>query len=389
MRNEYTDYIAHGHKYFAVVDLGKKNSKGTKLRRYFYSANEYKNYLAGKKTLDDKLLGGVSKAYKAVTGAKALVKGASKASKAIRATNKEVNAMKKQGLTEEQARDEIRAKSTHQHMARAGLESHDANGYVIGYDKETGQRYVSKRGSRKLAKVVDNDMRNYEHAKSYADKLANSETKRRKGVVENNSYDEINSSNLISKQKEKEKEKNKYKDISKNTVKKPDQVPAILKPAQAAGERIRENFIERMVEKGINKANAEAMRKKLEETYQRATKISTSANNLKTRLDSLQEAFTSGDGDKALDAIDETLKDQEAIQKDILTIVDEMMPEAKKVADTFLDMGKKTLDTATAGPKAVSGDAVDEYLKEHGMTKEGVSKEFLDELRENLKRNRK
>ena len=35
MRNEYTDYIAHGHKYFAVVDLGKKNSKGTKLRRYF------------------------------------------------------------------------------------------------------------------------------------------------------------------------------------------------------------------------------------------------------------------------------------------------------------------------------------------------------------------
>ena len=80
-----------------------------------------------------------------------------------------------------------------------------------------------------------------------------------------------------------------------------------------------------------------------------------------------------------------------------------MMPEAKKVADTFLDMGKKTLDTATAGPKAVVGDKdvktfenssttwddVDEYLKEHGMTKDGVSKEFLDELRENLKRNRK
>ena len=205
------------------------------------------------------------------------------------------------------------------------------------------------------------------------------------------------SKDLIKKENQAKKEKNKYKDIFENTVKKPNQVPAILKPAQAAGKAIdktvgsaiRENFTERLIEKGINKANAEAMRKKLEETYKKATTIGTAANNLKGRLDKLQEAMTSGDGDKLLDTMDEMLDDQENIQRDILDIVDTVMPDVKKTADTFLDMGKKTLDTATAGPKAVSGDAVDEYLKAHNIDKDKVSKEYLEELKENLKRNRK
>ena len=370
MRNEYTDYIAHGHKYFAVVDLGKKNSKGTKLRRYFYSANEYKNYLAGKKTLDDKLLGGVSKVANKLSGVKAIGKGLASTAKAIKNTNKEVKALKKSGLDDESARTEIRRRSAYQHMKRAGLEvTNDDGEQLEGKDKK-GNKYrmdVDNRMIRKAVHQTDPD-----HWKDQ-------------------------SKELIKKENQAKKERNKPSDIFRRTVKVPNQGPAITKLPNKVGEaidktvgaKVRENFVERMVEKGINKANAEAMRKKLEETYQRATKISTSANNLKNRLDNLQEAFTSGDGDKALDAIDETLKDQEAIQKDIFTIVDEMMPEAKKVADTFLDMGKKTLDTATAGPKAVAGDAVDEYLKEHGMNKDEVSKEFLDELRENLKRNRK
>lgn len=356
MRNEYTDYIAHGHKYFAVVDIGKKNSKGTKLRRYFYSANEYKNYLAGKKTLDDKLLGGVSKAYNKVKGLSVAAKTLPKLAKAVKETSKMTEGDRKAANVEGRAK-------------RAGLKT-DEGWYFAGHNGPNNlyKEATDKKGNKYLINSEDRKVYSYDGSKEHRKYVMN------KG---DSGEGKDQSKELIKKEAQAKKEESK----------KPE--PKAAKKGTALGNSIRENFVERMVEKGINKANAEAMRKKLEETYQRATKISTSANNLKTRLDSLQEAFTSGDGDKALDAIDETLKDQEAIQKDILTIVDEMMPEAKKVADTFVDMGKKTLDTATAGPKAVSGDAVDEYLKEHGMTKEGVSKEFLDELRENLKRNRK
>lgn len=387
MRNEYTDYIAHGHKYFAVVDLGKKNSNGTKQRRYFYSANEYKNYLAGKKTLDDKLLGAASKVSNKLSGVKAIGKGLASTSKAIKNTNKEVKALKKQGYSEEAARDEIKAKSTTQSMKRAGLSSIGPIGYtsmgsedskghysfkkkvVVEGTDSRGKKYYAVEGSRQIAQAKDNNPVSQKRAMVEAENLAKTKSGR-----------SDNMKTMISEQRG---------DINKERHEKNKANLKAHPEKSILNNPIRENFVERMVEKGINKANAEAMRKKLEETYKRATKIGESANNLKNRLDNLQEAFTSGDGDKALDAIEDTLKDQEAIQKDILTIVDEMMPEAKKVADTFLDMGKKTLDTATAGPKAVSGDAVDEYLKEHGMTKEGVSKEFLDELRENLKRNRK
>ena len=379
MRNEYTDYIAHGHKYFAVIDLGKKNSKGTKQRRYFYSANEYKNYLAGKKTLDDKLLGGVSKVANKLSGVKAIGKGLTSTAKAIKNTDKKVKSYKEQGMTEEEARNEIKKESTYSTIKRAGL---TPSGYkitmkddsgkehnVVEAKNSRGKRFYVSEGSRHA--VFEGEKPSLASATIAAKKAANSASKRGVGDLDVSISEERGD---INKERHEKNKANLKAHPEKSILNNP----------------IRENFVERMVEKGINKANAEAMRKKMEETYQRATKISTSANNLKNRLDNLQEAFTSGDGDKALDAIDETLKDQEAIQKDILTIVDEMMPEAKKVADTFVDMGKKTLDTATAGPKAVvDGDAVDEYLKEHGMTKDGVSKEFLDELRENLKRNRK
>lgn len=322
MRNEYTDYIAHGHKYFAVIDLGKKNSKGTKLRRYFYSANEYKNYLQGKKTLDDKLLGAASKAYNKVKVLSVAAKTMPKLAKAVKETSKlpegeriEKNVQtraKRAGLT-------VSTNATYSRSERPDRKYNEAR-------DEQGNRYLISRKDRKIY--------------SYDSKPYGNGAQVMKDADEGKGKDE--SKNLIRKEKQATKEESK----------KPE--PKTTKKGTAIGNTIRENFVERMVEKGINKANAEAMRKKLEETYQRATKIGESANNLKNRLDNLQEAFTSGDGDKALDAIDETLKDQEAIQKDILTIVDEMMPEAKKVADTFLDMGKKTLDTATAGPKAAA-----------------------------------
>lgn len=47
MRNEFTDYIQHGHKYVAAVDIGVK--AGKKLKRYFYSVPEYQAYLRGRK----------------------------------------------------------------------------------------------------------------------------------------------------------------------------------------------------------------------------------------------------------------------------------------------------------------------------------------------------
>lgn len=357
MRNEYTDYIAHGHKYFAVVDLGKKNSKGTKLRRYFYSANEYKTYLAGKKTTDDKLLGAASKAYNKVKGLSTVAKALPKLAKAAKETSKMPEGERIEKNVQTRAKRAGLKVSTNATYAR---EERPDRQYNEAQDAQ-GNRYLISRNDRK---IYAHDGKPYGNGGQVM-----------KDADEGKGKDE--SKNLI-------REENRAK---KSESKKSE--PKATKKGTALGNSIRENFVERMVEKGINKANAEAMRKKLEETYQRATKISTSANNLKTRLDSLQEAFTSGDGDKALDAIDETLKDQEAIQKDILTIVDEMMPEAKKVADTFVDMGKKTLDTATAGPKAVSGDAVDEYLKAHNIDKDKVSKEYLEELKENLKRNRK
>jgi len=366
MRNEYTDCIAHGHKYFAVIDIGKKNSAGKKLKRYFYSANEYNTYLRGKKTLDDKLIEGVSKLSNKVDGVKAIAKGVAGAVKATHATGTAVRALKKKGMTEEQARAVIKTKSAYDRTKRAGLTPGELEGTNLHSTDEKGNKYTTDTMTRKITRDVATDKTDQ-------------------------------SKKLIKAQREKDAEKSKYSNIFKNTVKKPNQVPAILKPAQKVGElidktagnAIRENIIERLTEKGVNKANAEAMRKKLEETYDRATKIGNSANDLKNKLDNLQEAFMSGDGDKAMDAIDETLKNQEEIQKDIYTIVDELVPEAKKVADTFLDMGKKTLDTAVAGPKAVASDNVDEYLKEHNISKDDVSKEFLEELKENLKKNRK
>lgn len=48
MRNEFTDYIAHGHKYYTKVDMGRKNGK--KVSRYFYSLAEYQAYLRDKKS---------------------------------------------------------------------------------------------------------------------------------------------------------------------------------------------------------------------------------------------------------------------------------------------------------------------------------------------------
>lgn len=373
MRNEYTDYIAHGHKYFAVVDLGKKNSKGTKLRRYFYSANEYKTYLAGKKTLDDKLLGAASKAYNKVKGLSVAAKTMPKLAKAVKETSK---------MTEGERTD----KNVETRAKRAGLKVDNINKTLAGasdsskkYNEATdknGNHYLISRDTRK---IYSHDGKVYGNSgKVMDDANAGKGKDKSKELIKGEAW------------KKRAASKIKMPEISNNNSPYGKAGKAISKAIdKTVGSAIRENFTERLIEKGINKANAEAMRKKLEETYKKATTIGTSANNLKGRLDKLQEAMTSGDGDKLLDTMDEMLDDQENIQKDILDIVDTVMPDVKKTADTFLDMGKKTLDTATAGPKAVSGDAVDEYLKEHGMTKEGVSKEFLDELRENLKRNRK
>lgn len=346
MRNEYTDYIAHGHKYFAVVDLGKKNSKGTKLRRYFYSANEYKNYLAGKKTTDDKLLGAASKAYNKVKGISTVAKTLPKLAKAVKETSKMTEGDRKAANVEGRAK-------------RAGLKT-DEGWYFAGHKGPNAlyKEATDKKGNKYLINSEDRKVYSYDGSKEHRKYVMN------KG---DSGEGKDQSKELIKKEAQAKKEESK----------KPE--PKATKKGTALGNPIRENFVERMVEKGINKANAEAMRKKLEETYQRATKIGESANNLKNRLDTLQEAFTSGDGDKALDAIDETLKDQEAIQKDILTIVDETLPEAKKVADTFLDMGKKTLDTATAGPKAVVGDKDVKTFEDSSTTWDDASMKKIED----------
>lgn len=341
MRNEYTDYIAHGHKYFAVIDLGKKNSKGSKLRRYFYSANEYKAYLQGKKTTDDKLLGAASKAYNKVKGLSAVSKALPKLAKAAKETSKMTEGERTDKNVETRAKRAGLKVSTNATYAR---EERPDRQYNEAQDAQ-GNRYLISRNDRK---IYAHDGKPYGNGGQVM-----------KDADEGKGKDE--SSRLISQNPARAASKIKMPEISNNNSPYGKAGRAISKAIdKTVGAKVRENFAERLIEKGINKANAEAMRKKLEETYERATKIGESANNLKGRLDKLQEAFTSGDGDKALDAIDETLKDQEAIQKDILTIVDEMLPEAKNVADTFLDMGKKTLDTATAGPKAVVGD---KYVK--------------------------
>lgn len=355
MRNEYTDYIAHGHKYFAVIDLGKKNSKGTKLKRYFYSANEYKNYLAGKKTLDDKLMDATAKAYKKVKGIASTAKALPKLAKAAKETSKMTEGDRKAANVEGRAK-------------RAGLKT-DEGWYFAGHNGPNNlyKEATDKKGNKYLINSEDRKVYSYDGSKDH-----------RKYVMTKGDSGEGNdkSKELIKKEAQAKKNMPKLKmpEISNNNSPYGKAGKAIANAVdKTVGAKVREDFMERMLEKGINKANAEALRKKLDETYDRATKISTSATNLKNRLDNLQEAFTSGDGDKALDAIDETLKEQEAIQKDILTIVDEMMPEAKKVADTFLDMGKKTLDTATAGPKSIVDDsdsmkkiqdAVDKALEE-------------------------
>lgn len=361
MRNEYTDYIAHGHKYFAVVDLGKKNSKGTKLRRYFYSANEYKNYLAGKKTLDDKLLGGVSKAYNKVKGLSTVAKTLPKLAKAAKETSKMTEGERTDKNVETRAR-RAGLKIDNIHSTQS-LASNSDNQYNTAKDTK-GNSYLI---SRKDRKIYSHDGKEYGNSTKVMDDA-------------NKGKGKDVSKELIKKNPARAASKIKMPEISNNNSPYGKAGKAISKAIdKTVGAKVRENFVERMVEKGINKANAEAMRKKLEDTYQRATKISTSANNLKNRLDNLQEAFTSGDGDKALDAIDETLKDQEAIQKDIFTIVDEMMPEAKKVADTFLDMGKKTLDTATAGPKAIVGDKDVKTFEDSSTTWDDASMKKIED----------
>lgn len=359
MRNEYTDYIAHGHKYFAVIDLGKKNSKGTKLRRYFYSANEYKKYLAGKKPLDDKLMEGAAKAYKKVKGFAAATKTLPKLAKAAKETSKMTEGERIEKNVQTRAKRAGLKVSTNATYAR---EERPDRQYNEAQDAQ-GNRYLISRNDRK---IYAHDGKPYGNGGQVM-----------KDADEGKGKDE--SSRLISQNPSRAASKIKMPEISNNNSPYGKIGKAMSNVVdKTVGERVREGFMERMIEKGINKANAEAMRKKLEETYDRATKIGTSANNLKNRLDNLQEAFTSGDGDKALDAIDETLKEQEAIQKDILTIVDEMIPEAKKVADTFVDMGKKTLGTATAGPKSIVDDsdsmkkiqdAVDKALEEEKKRK--------------------
>ena len=459
MRNEYTDYIAHGHKYFAVVDLGKKNSKGTKQRRYFYSANEYKAYLQGKKTLDDKLLGGVSKVANKLSGVKAIGKGLASTAKAIKNTNREVKALKKQGYSEEAARDEIKAKSTNQAMKRAGLSNIGTVGYTSTGSKDSkgnysftnkaviegtdsrGKKYYAIRGSRQIAQAKDNNPASQKRAISEAENLAKTKTGRSN-----------NMKTMISEQRG---------DINKERHEKNKANLKAHPEKSILNNPIRENFVERMVEKGINKANAEKLRDTIKSTVGNATSIAASASNIKNRMDAIQDAILSGDGkalnyeyemDRMLDDSDSLLDDMENVAKNLPTIgtlvkameEDEAKWEKekaernakfekeraereaewnkksaehdaemakkqaefeeakKKIAEAadkimsnrndvsvLVDSTKKTLDTAIAGPKAVAGDSVDEYLKEHGMNKDEVSKEFLDELRENLKRNRK
>lgn len=419
MRNEYTDYIAHGHKYFAVIDLGKKNSKGTKLRRYFYSANEYKNYLAGKKTLDDKLMDATAKAYKKVKGFASAAKTMPKLAKAVKNTNKEVKALKKSGLDEESARDEIRFRSADQHLARAGLKKVDEKGdRIIAVDKN-GKNYRMDKYTREITKPVHQT---------------------------DPEYSKDQSKELIKKNPARAASKIKMPEISNNNSPYGKIGKAISNVVdKTVGERIREGFMERMIEKGINKANAEKLRDQISNTIGSATKMAKAANVINKRLGGLQDAVLSGDSDKILDIMDSCVNDSESLQKDLfdalegVPLIDAAMKAVErneaehqkkvsemekhseeKVKDTFgmskdevkkklesdisdfekkyndltvlTEMGKKTLDTAVAGPKTVASsaeDAVDEYLKAHGMTRDGVSKEFLDELRENLKHNRK
>ena len=445
MRNEYTDYIAHGHKYFAVIDLGKKNSNGSKRRRYFYSANEYKNYLAGKKTTDDKLLGAASKVASKLSSVKAIGKGLASTTKAIRNTNKEVKALKKQGYSEEAARDEIKAKSTNQAMKRAGLSSIGPVGYtsmgsedskgnysfkkkaVIEGTDSRGKKYYSVEGSRQIAQAKDNNPVSQKRAMVEAENLAKTKTGRSN-----------NMKTMISEQRG---------DINKERREK-NQANLKAHPEKSIlNNPIREHLVERLIEKGITKAKAEKLRDTIKSTIGNATALANAADKINKKVGGIQDALLSGDSEKLYNEMNDLMENAEENQKEMeqiyksipifVTFLEaaekqnekfdaEWQKEAewnkksaehdtemakkqaefeeakKKIAEAsdkimsnrndvsvLVDSAKKTLDTATAGPKAVAGDAVDEYLKEHGMNKDEVSKEFLDELRENLKRNRK
>lgn len=394
MRNEYTDYIAHGHKYFAVVDLGKKNSKGTKLRRYFYSANEYKAYLQGKKTTDDKLLGGVSKAYNKVKGISTVAKTLPKLAKAVKETNKMPEGERIEKNVQTRAKRAGLAVSTNATYAR---EERLDRQYNEAHDKQ-GNRYLISRSDRK---IYAHDGKPYGNGAQVM-----------KDADEGKGRDE--SSRLI-------REENRTK---KEESKKPE--PKAAKKGTALGNAIRENFVERMVEKGINKANAEKLRDTIKSTIGNATSIATSASNIKNRMDVIQDALLSGDAktinnemDRMLDDSDSLLDDMENVAKNlpiIGTFVKAMEEDEakwekekaernaklekeraereaewnkksaehdaemakkqaefeeakKKIAEAtdkimsnrndvsvLVDSAKKTLDTATAGPKAIVGD---------------------------------
>lgn len=389
MRNEYTDYIAHGHKYFAVVDLGKKNSNGTKLRRYFYSANEYKAYLQGKKTTDDKLLGAASKVANKLSGVKAIGKGLASTAKAIRNTNKEVKALKKQGYSEEAARDEIKAKSTTQAMKRAGLSSIGPVGYtsmgsedskgnysfkkkaVIEGTDSRGKKYYAVEGSRQIAQAKDNNPVSQKRAELEAEKLAKTKPGR-----------SDNMKTMISEQRG---------DINKERHEKNKANLKAHPEKSILNNPIREKFVERLVEKGMTKAKAEKLRDTIKNTVGNATAIANVADKINNKLGGIQDALLSGDSEKLYNEMNDLMENAEENQKEMEQIyksipifgtfldaaekqnekfdndTKSMLDTASKAWDNvnsstndvsvLADSAKKTIDAALAGPKTVSEEA--------------------------------
>ena len=356
MRNEYTDYIAHGHKYFAVIDLGKKNSKGTKLRRYFYSANEYKNYLAGKKTLDDKLMDATAKAYKKVKGIASTAKALPKLAKAAKETSKMTEGDKKAANVEGRAK-------------RAGLKTDE--GWYFGGQNNLYKEATDKKGNKYLINSEDRKVYSYDGSKEHRKYVMN------KG---DSGEGKDQSKELIKKEAQAKKEESK----------KPE--PKAAKKGTALGNAIREDFMERMIEKGINKANAEAMRKKLEGAYQTATTIGTSANDIKKRIDSVQDAVLSGDYDKLDSALEDMIDDHEKIQNDIITIVDSLIPGVKNINDEFKNINDEFMKRREEDMNKAES-SYNDALKKHNEAKaksdEEIWRDLEKELDERIKKNRK
>lgn len=304
MRNEYTDYIAHGHKYFAVIDLGKKNSKGTKLRRYFYSANEYKAYLQGKKTTDDKLLGAASKVASKLSGVKAIGKGLASTAKAIRNTNKEVRALKKSGFDDDSARAEIRGRSAYQHMKKAGLEVTNNDGEQLEGKDKKGNKYrmdIDNRMIRKAVHQTDPD-----HWKDQSKKL-------------------------IGEQKQKENAAKEAKRVEQNKANlKAHPEKSIL------NNPIREHLVERLVEKGITKAKAEKLRDTIKSTVGNATALANAADKINNKLGGIQDALLSGDSEKLYNEMNDLMENAEENQKEM-----EQIYKSIPIFGTFLEAAEK------------------------------------------------